>query len=146
MESPNLPGEVAMRNEITTLCSQPENKLLAAIRTVEKTMKQLNCCLHKGDIYVKPACSVYTYVYHKNITDFLHQLTGNPKMAEALVGLISPIANMLTNPSCAVIPQIEIDLNLIEVPQTILMFTQCSWFQHFTHFVRISGTSQGNML
>lgn len=122
MDSPNLPGEIAIRNEITPqLCSQPENKLLAAIRLVEKAMKQLNCCLHKGDIYTKPACAVYTYVYHKNITDFLHQLAGNPKMAEALVGYITPIANMLTNPNCAVIPQIDINLNLIEVSQRMQM-------------------------
>lgn len=115
MESSNLPGNIMLRNENTSLCPQPENKLLLAIRSVEKAMKHLNCSLYNGDVYIKPECSKYTYVFYKNITDFLHQLSGNLKMAEILVGNIAPISNMLSNQSCAVIPQIKIDMNLIEV-------------------------------
>ena len=78
-------------------------------------MKHLNCSLYNGDVFIKPECSKYTYVFYKNITDFLHQLIGNPKMAEILVGNITAISNMLSNPNCAVISQIKIDMNLIEV-------------------------------
>ena len=99
MKSPNLPGEIQMRSEEQGMYVQPENKLLGKIRVVEKAMRHLNCTLHQGDIYHKPEASKYTYVYYKNVTDFLHQLSANPKMAETLVGHITPIANMLNNPS-----------------------------------------------
>ena len=92
-----LTGKHSAKNDTTQLCPQPENRLLLAIRTVEKAMKHLNCSLHNGDVYIKPECSKYTYVFHKNITDFLHQLIGNPQLAEILVGNIKQISSMLSN-------------------------------------------------
>ena len=116
MESPNLPGNIQMRNdENPSMCTTPENKLLVAVRTVENAMKHLNCSLHRGDIYTKPSCATYTYVQYKSVDDFLHQLSANAKLAQILVGQIGPISKILTSESCAVIPQIEIDNNLIEV-------------------------------
>jgi hypothetical protein len=117
MECTNLPGDIAMReaSEAMEISAEPTNKLLSTIRTVQKSMRQLHCALYKGDVYCKPPSSKYTYVYYKHIEAFLNQLSGNIRLAEELVGNIPAISNILSSDSCAVIPQIELDMNLIEV-------------------------------
>ena len=80
-----------------------------------KAMQQLDCKLYRGEIYCKPKQAQLAYVFHKGVEGFLNTLTANKHLAEDLLGNIPSLVNILSNDDCAVVPQLKIDLNLIEV-------------------------------
>jgi len=88
---------------------------MKTLKIIQKAMIDLNCALHRGQVYVKPKESKITFVKYKDVEGFLNTLTANEAMAEELIGKIPSVASILKNDQCHVIRQLEIDHNFIEV-------------------------------
>ena len=113
-----LPGNPPMLrsdNQAVLSYVEPANPLLKALKKIQKAMTDLNCGLHRGQVYIKPKESLLTYVRYKDVESFLQTLTANEALAEELIGKIHTLASILNSDECHVVRQIEIDHNLVEV-------------------------------
>ena len=93
----------------------PGNKILVAIRYIQRIMHKLNYALYRGHIYKKPSESKFAYVYTTTVESFLNTLLANKKIAEVYINQLQQVNVILSNRECSIIKQIQIDHNLIAV-------------------------------
>lgn len=95
--------------------SKPTSALCKGIDVVKRVMSQSNCGICDGKVFKKIADAKYTYVYCSTVKTFLHHILSNIQVADVVAPLLGPINNILSEPSCAIIPPIYFDYNYIEV-------------------------------
>ena len=79
-------------------------------------MKQQDLAVRKGQIYAKATGAVVTYVPVYSAETFVYRALANPLMRGKIsLALVKPLAAHLGHPAFSIIPQLEIDLDLIEV-------------------------------
>ena len=87
-------------------CSS-SNEVSKTINDIQKVMQMCNHALHKSNVYAKPQQAQITFVKMMDVSSYLHRLMGNKAL--------QPIQKLLSHPACEIIPQIQFDLDLIEV-------------------------------
>ena len=95
-------------------CSS-SNEVSKTINDIQKVMQMCNHALHKSNVYAKPQQAQITFVKMMDVSSYLHRLMANEALRDKLVEHLQPIQKLLSHPACEIIPQIQFDLDLIEV-------------------------------
>lgn len=99
----------------TTSCLSSNNDVTKTIFKIQKVMQICNHGLYKSQIYVKPDKATITFIHMMDVTSYLHRLMANEQLRDKLVQHFLIIQKFLSHPACEIIPQLEFDLDLIEV-------------------------------
>ena len=94
---------------------KPSSKTMIAVDMVRRFMTRFNFGIYDGCIYRKPKEAKYTYVYCASVHDFIHNILGNPEVADVIAGQVGNLISLLSVPSCRLILPINVDHNFIEV-------------------------------
>lgn len=78
-------------------------------------MRKLNFVVYRGEVYKMVARSKSTYFFLCSMETFLNNLMGNETFKDRLVQNIRRILPILSEPESAVIPQLKVDKDLVEV-------------------------------
>ena len=116
LESDGLTLNVAKPTVIEpeSLCSS-SNEVLKTINDIQKVIQMCNHALHKSNVYAKPQQAQITFVKMIDVSNYLHRLMGNEALRDKLVEHVQPIQKLLSHPAREIYPQIQFDLDLIEV-------------------------------
>jgi hypothetical protein len=101
--------------DLTTSCLSSNNDVTKIIFKIQKVMEICNHSLYKSQVYVKPDKATMTFVHMVDVTSYLHQLMANEQVRDKLVEHFHSIQKFLSHPACKIIPQLEFELDLIEV-------------------------------
>ena len=85
------------------------------IRRVWKVMQICNHALHRGDVYAKPNEATMAYIKMMDVATYLNKLLTNEAIRGKVLKHFSSLLRILSHPACSIVPQIEFDLDLIEV-------------------------------
>ena len=74
--------------------TKPTNKLTQAIDVVRRTMEEQNCGVSDGQVYKKIPSSTKTFLFFKNVKNYLLGLLSNTELANCLAPLISQVCKI----------------------------------------------------
>ena len=86
-----------------------------AVRVVEYAMERLDHVLYRGDVYKRPENAKFAYTFYKTVDMYIDELLANPAICSVIVRHRRELKDILGKKHCAIIRQIELDLDLIEV-------------------------------
>lgn len=89
--------------------------LTQCIDIIRRVMDKQDYRLYKGKIFSKVPESKFTFIYCSPVAQFLDALLANPEFTELMAPNLKRLEEILCRPGCAIIPQIKINYNLIEV-------------------------------
>ena len=101
------------RHENTPIQASPGNKLLVAIKAIEKLMRDLNYSL--GEMFRKVPEGKYSFTRCCCVVEFVHASLTNGKIADILAAQVTNVINILSHPGCQIIRQLKFNYNLTEV-------------------------------
>ena len=78
-------------------------------------MQICNHALHRGDVYAKPNEATMAYIKMMDVATYLNKLLTNEAIRGKVLKHFSSLLRILSHPACSIVPQIEFDLDLIEV-------------------------------
>ena len=82
---------------------------------VQLAMKKLHYTIHRGDVYKQVPKAQFTFQYLCSMKTFLHNLMGNEAFKDRLVQHIQRVLQILSEPESALMRQLRLNKDLIEV-------------------------------
>ena len=110
------------RHENTPIQASPGNKLLVAIKAIEKLMRDLDYSMVRGEMLRKVPEGKYSFTRYCSVAEFVHASLTNGKIADILAAQVTNVINILSHPACQIIRQLKFNYNLIEVKPTGVCF------------------------
>ena len=108
-------SEASQSTSTSTLPSKPFSQICKAVDVVKRAMDKLNVRLHRGYIYTKAPEGKYAFVKSLTADSFLHTLLRNTHIADQLAPQMKMVSTILSFKGCQIVPQLEINYDLIEV-------------------------------
>ena len=110
------------RPENIPIQASPGDKILVAIKAIEKLMRDLDYSLFRGEMFCKVPEGKYSFTRCCSVAEFVHASVTNRKIADILSAQVTNIINILSHPGCQIIRQLKFNYNLIEVKPTGVCF------------------------
>lgn len=106
------------------------SKSALALQRVKDVMQQEKLYLFRGDIWFVHPQSMCTKVRCCSVSQFLGHVCANPDNMEVVFDKKAFLTNLLSDPQCTIIEQLQIDVDVIEVcSHPILPFNEIrNWF------------------
>ena len=101
--------------DLDNSCFASNNEIAKTIRQIEKVMSICHHAIYRSDVYAKPDDAAMTFVKMADVARYLHRLLSSETLRDNMVRYFALIEKFLTHPACEIIPQINFDLDLIEV-------------------------------
>ena len=89
--------------------------VLAAIEAVREAMYNGNHTLFRGQVHSMPKKARFTFIPLESVEDYCQKLLKYPSISHYLANHIEVVVKRLKHPACAIIPQMKINFDLIEV-------------------------------
>ena len=86
--------------------------------TLKKLERLMHICdhrLHRGHVYAMPPEARMTFVKMMDVESYLNKLLQTDAIREDLLQHFNRLNKVLSHPACEIIPQLNIDLDVIEV-------------------------------
>ena len=80
-----------------SVLAKPTNKLTQAIDIVRRTMEEQDCGVSDGQVYKKIPSSTKTFLFYKNVKNYLLGLLANTELANCLAPLINQVCKILSD-------------------------------------------------
>ena len=108
-------SEASQSTTGSTIPSKPSSQICKAVDVVKRAMDKLNVRLHRGHIYTKATEGKYAFVKSLTVDSFPHTLLHNTDIAYILTPQMKMVSTLLSFKGCQIVPQLEINYDLIEV-------------------------------
>ena len=93
----------------------PETNLGRAANTIQSVLSGSGHALYRGSIFSKHDKSKVTYLFLDTAEDFINKLLGVPRIGPKLIDHVGALVRILKHPSCSLVPQLQINFDIIEV-------------------------------
>lgn len=126
MDTFGIDGNLPSTSQTTTV---PPLKALSCpiavlCNDIQIVLRKLKYAVYRGEVYKLAAKSQFTFHYLCDMKTFLHNLMGNEAFKDCLFQHIQRVLPIFREPESAVVPQLNIDRDLVEVKD--------GWFWSFS--------------
>ena len=109
--------------DLDNSCLASSNDIATTIAQIQKVMTICHHAIYRSNVYTKYRSNVYTkpdeaamtFVKMTDVASYLHRLLANDMLRDSMLRYFASIEKILSHPACKIIPQIQFDLDLIEV-------------------------------
>ena len=100
-----------------SLREDSSSDLMQTIQDINKVMSNLSGphVLYRGKVYAKPDGARFTFIEMMDTETYLHKLMASPSIREGILRNLEKLDKLMSNPACELFPQLQLDLDLIEV-------------------------------
>ena len=106
-----------LESPFPSLRDDSSSDLMQKIQDINKVMSNLSRphMLYRGKVYAKPDGARFTFIEMKDTETYLHKLMASPSIREGILRNLEKLDKLMSNPACELFPQLQFDLDLIEV-------------------------------
>ena len=101
--------------DLDNSCFASSNDIATTIAQIQKVMTICHHAIYRSNVYAKPDEAAMTFVKMTDVASYLHRLLANDMLRDSMLRHFASIEKFLSHPACEIIPQIQFDLDLIEV-------------------------------
>ena len=106
-----------LESSFPSLRDDSSNDLMQTIQDINKVMSNLSKphVLYRGKFCAKPDGARFTFIEMMDTKTYLHKLMAIPSICEDTLRNLEKLDKLMSNPACELFPQLQLDLDLIEV-------------------------------
>ena len=106
-----------LESPFPSLRDDSSSDLMQTIQDINKVMSNLSRphMLYRGKVYAKPDGARFTFIEMMDTETYLHKLMASPSIREGILRNLEKLDKLMSNPACEHFPQLQLDLDMIEV-------------------------------
>ena len=106
-----------IESPFASLREDSSSDLMQTIQDINKAMSNLSRphVLYRGKVYARPDSSRLTFIEMMDTETYLHKLMASSSIREGILRNLEKLDKLMSNPACELFPQLQLDLDLIEV-------------------------------
>ena len=120
---------------------QPLGGIGKALQIFEDAMKKCGHMLYRGKVMKRIKGSKMTYRIYKSVPEYIQILLANRLFRSQIAQHSERLITMFGNPNCALVPQLEMDMNTIEVMDGVFFRFDKRGFKSSSFFEKNTGVS-----